>query len=267
MQYYQKLKTAIEQQNSLLCVGLDPVPERLPEEVLKEKNPTLSFLLQIIESTLSSVAAFKPNFAYFESLGPKGMETLAQVIEAIPQEIVVIGDAKRGDVGHSAQMYAKAVFETYQCDAVTVNPYQGFDAVAPFLDYQEKGTYILCLTSNPGANDFQIPENLYLRVAEKAMQWNTRQNCGLVVGATQAKSVEAIRHISGTMPFLIPGIGAQGGNLEKTVSSAENGTSFPFLINVSRDVLYVSSGADFGRKAGERAHEIKEQINAVRNDS
>ncbi len=264
MRFYSKLKQSIAQKNSLLCVGLDPVPERLPEAVLGEKNPTLAFLLRIIEATQMSVAAYKPNFAYFESLGPKGMETLSQVIDAIPSEIVTIGDAKRGDIGHSAKMYAKTVFETYGCDAVTANPYQGFDALEPFLAYQEKGTFILCLTSNPGADDFQRPENLYLRVAEKVKAWNTSQNCGLVVGATQSDSVQAIRRASGPMPFLIPGIGAQGGALEKTIASAEDGTLFPYLISTSRDVLYASSGKDFAQKAGEVAKQLKDQINTAR---
>ena len=264
MRFYTKLKQVIEQKKSLLCVGLDPVWEHLPEEVLGEENPTLTFLLRIIESTQTFVAAYKPNFAYFEVLGPKGMETLTQVIEAIPSEIVIIGDAKRGDIGHSAQMYAKTVFETYRCDAITANPYQGFDALEPFLDYEEKGTFILCLTSNPGADDFQIPENLYLRVAEKVKQWNTRQNCGLVVGATQSDSVQAVRQVSGPMPFLIPGIGAQGGDLEKTIALAEDGTSFPYLISASRNVLYASSGEDFAQKAGEEAQKLKDQINIAR---
>ena len=167
MRFYSKVKQSIEQRNSLLCVGLDPVWENIPAFLRYEKDPILSFCLQIIAATKKWVAAYKPNFAFFEALGPQGMEILLQVVEAIPSDIVVIGDAKRGDIGYSDQMYAKAVFEVYGCDAVTANPYQGHDSLAPFLDYEEKGTFILCLTSNPGAHDFQIPKQLYLRVAEK----------------------------------------------------------------------------------------------------
>lgn len=264
MRFYQKLEQAIVQNTSYLCIGLDPVEERLPQSIRGKKNPTLAFLLQIIEFTQTSVAAYKPNFAYFEALGPKGMETLSQVIAAIPPGIVIIGDAKRGDIGHSAQMYAKAVFETYRCDAVTVNPYQGYDALQPFFECEEKGTFVLCLTSNPGSRDFQIPGDLYLRVAEKVKVWNTRGNCGMVVGATQSEWLQTIRQTSGPMPYLIPGIGAQGGDLEKTIQFAEDDTAFPYLINTSRAVLYASSEENFAQSAGKVAQEWKEQINSFR---
>lgn len=264
MRFYHKLAQAIAHHESYLCVGLDPVLKRLPPSVQKEKKPTLAFLLKIIESTQAFVAAYKPNFAYFEALGPQGMEMLLQVREAIPPEIVVIGDAKRGDIGHSAKMYAKTVFETYGCDAVTVNPYQGHDGLLPFFEYEDKGTFVLCLTSNEGAKDFQIPENLYLRVAEKVKEWNVGGNCGLVVGATQSEQIGAIRHISGAMPYLIPGIGAQGGDLEKTIRQAEDGTAFSYVINASRSVLYASHEEDFAEAAGKVAQDLKEQINAVR---
>ncbi len=264
MRFYSKVKQSIEQRNSLLCVGLDPVWENIPAFLRYERDPILSFCLQIIAATKKWVAAYKPNFAFFEALGPQGMEILLQVVEAIPSDIVVIGDAKRGDIGYSDQMYAKAVFEVYGCDAVTANPYQGHDSLAPFLDYEEKGTFILCLTSNPGAHDFQIPKQLYLRVAENVKRWNTRKNCGLVVGATQADLFHAVRQTSGPMPFLIPGIGAQGGELKKTVSAAEDGTTYPYLINASRSILYVDSGEDFADSAEKAAEQLRNRINAAR---
>ena len=166
---------------------------------------------------------FKPNFAYFEALGASGMEVLQELIRKIPAEIPVLGDAKRGDVGHSAEMYAKAVFETFECDAVTVTPYQGEDAIRPFLAYRERGVFVLCLTSNPGAADFQLPE-MHLQVAKKVKEWNVAGNAGLVVGATRPENIAAVRKNSGKMPFLIPGVGAQGGDLEKTLIAAEDGS-------------------------------------------
>ena len=265
MRFYNKLAAAIAQHESYLCIGLDPVLERLPPSVQAEKTPILTFLLKIIESTHAAVAAYKPNFAYFEALGPHGMDLLLQVIEAIPPEIVVIGDAKRGDIGHSAKMYAKALFETYRCDAVTVNPYLGHDGLLPFFEYSDKGTFVLCLTSNAGASDFQIPESLCLRVAEKVKKWNVGGNCGMVVGATQSEWIGAIRQISGPMPYLIPGIGAQGGDLAKTVQQATDGTSFPYLISASRSVLYASGGANFAEEARRVAQDLRAQINSVQN--
>ena len=264
MQFYSKLKQSVEKKNSLLCVGLDPVWEKIPAFLRQEKNPVLSFCLQIIAATEKRVAAYKPNFAFFEALGPRGMEILLQVIEAIPPDIVVIGDAKRGDIGNSNQMYAKAVFEVYGCDAVTANPYQGHDALAPFLDYEEKGTFVLCLTSNPGAHDFQIPKQLYLRVAESVKRWNTRKNCGLVVGSTHVDFIRTVRQTSGPMPFLLPGIGAQGGELEEAVCAAEDGTTFPFLISASRSILYADSGEDFAFGSEKAAEQLRNRINTIR---
>jgi len=248
----------------LVCVGLDPVLEKIPPHLEKVENPTYHFLREIIEATKDYVAAYKPNFAYFEALGPEGLLTLQKVIQGIPKDIAIIGDAKRGDVGHSSAMYAKAIFETFQCDAVTVSPYQGFDALEPFFNYSDKGTIVLCLTSNPGAADFQLPEDLFLRVARKVGEWNVSKNCGLVVGATRPEQIGAIREESGPMPYLIPGVGAQGGDLEQTLRFVEDGTSFPCLINASRSILYASSGSDFAEAAHRSAQTLRDQINSFR---
>ncbi|MBF0287718.1 MAG: orotidine-5'-phosphate decarboxylase [SAR324 cluster bacterium] len=263
MQFYQKLNNAIESKNSRVCIGLDPVLERLPRHLQQAANPVLTFLEQVVEATQEWAAAYKPNFAYFEALGPEGLKTLEQIIEKIPADSVIIGDAKRGDVGHSAAMYAKAVFETFSCDAVTVSPYQGEDALQPFLEYEDKGTFVLCLTSNPGADDFQVPYDLYLRVAEKVKSWNVRKNCGLVVGATRPGLIQTVREVSGPMPFLIPGVGAQGGDLEETIKYASDGTAIPYVINASRSVLYASNGEDFAQNAGEAAKQLCQSINAA----
>ena len=264
MNFYQKLEHVVQNKNSLLCVGLDPVMERIPQHLLDSPNPLLRFLQEIIKATSSSAAAFKPNFAYFEVLGPAGLEILQQIIQEIPKDTLIIGDAKRGDVGHSSQMYARAVFETFRCDAVTVTPYQGYDALQPFLEYEDRGTFVLCATSNPGAADFQLRQDLYLNVAEKVKEWN-RQNCGLVVGATRPELVKLVREKSGPMPFLIPGVGAQGGDLKQTMEQVADGTSYPCLINASRSILYCSSEEDFAEKAGQVAKDLRQQINYSRN--
>ncbi|MGK5093272.1 orotidine-5'-phosphate decarboxylase [Deltaproteobacteria bacterium TL4] len=265
MSFYQKLEACVQKKKSMLCVGLDPVLDRIPIFLNQYSNPVLRFLKEIINATKPWAVAYKPNFAYFEALGHEGLKTLTEVIEMLPEDSVIIGDAKRSDVGHSAQMYAKAVFETFHCDAVTVSPYQGHDAIQPFLDYKDKGTFLLCLTSNPGADDFQLPHDLYLRVAEKTRDWNTNKNCGLVVGATHPGRVKKIREVSGPMPFLIPGIGAQGGSLEQTLKFADDGSGFPCLINVSRSVLYASKGQDYAEAAAKEAQKYYHEINTLLN--
>ena len=185
------------------------------------------------------------------------------MIKEITPEVSVIGDAKRGDVGHSAQMYAKAVFESFGCDAVTVSPYLGQDALRPFFEYRDRGVFVLCLTSNRGADDFQLPD-LHLHVAKKVQQWNVSGNAGLVVGATFPEKITAIREITGQMPFLIPGVGAQGGDLEKTLLYADDGSKLPCLINASRSVIYASSREDYAQQAGIAAKELRDRINSFR---
>ncbi|MCS5554697.1 MAG: orotidine-5'-phosphate decarboxylase, partial [SAR324 cluster bacterium] len=172
-------------------------------------------------------------------------------------------DAKRGDVGHSAQMYARAVFESFGCDAVTVSPYLGQDALRPFFEYRDHGVFVLCLTSNQGADDFQLPD-LHLHVAKKVQQWNVSGNAGLVVGATFPEKITAIREITGQMPFLIPGVGAQGGDLEKTLLYVDDGSKLPCLINASRSVIYASSKEDYAQQAGIAAKELRDRINSFR---
>ena len=167
MTFFEKLETQVCANQSFLCVGLDPVWEKIPPHLPRTPEGLLEFLLKIVDETKTYAAVFKPNFAYFEILGASGMEVLQELIRKIPEEIPVLGDAKRGDVGHSAEMYAKAVFETFECDAVTVTPYQGEDALRPFLAYRERGVFVLCLTSNPGAAAFQLPE-MHLQVAKKS---------------------------------------------------------------------------------------------------
>ena len=185
------------------------------------------------------------------------------MIKEITPEVFVIGDAKRGDVGHSAHMYAKALFESFSCDAVTVSPYLGQDALRPFFEYRDRGVFVLCLTSNRGADDFQLPD-LHLHVAKKIRQWNISGNVGLVVGATLPEKIKTIREITGQMPFLIPGVGAQGGYLEKTLLYADDQSKLPCLINASRSVIYASSREDYAQQAGIAAKKLSDRINSFR---
>ena len=188
---------------------------------------------------------------------------MKELIEEITPEVAIIGDAKRGDVDHSAQMYARAVFESFGCDAVTVSPYLGQDSLRPFFEYGDRGIFVLCLTSNRGADDFQLPD-LYLRVAKKVQQWNVSGNVGLVVGATFPKKIKAIREVTGQIPLLIPGVGAQEGNLEKTLLYADDGSKLPYLINASRSVIYASPREDFAKQAGIAAKQLRDRINSLR---
>ena len=263
MTFFKKLEKRVSARQTYLCVGLDPVWEKIPKHLPHSQEGLLEFLLQIVNETKDHVAVFKPNFAYFEALGPSGMEVLQELIQKIPPEIPVIGDAKRGDVGHSSRMYAKAVFETFACDAVTVTPFLGYDALEPFLDNRDRGVFVLCLTSNSGAKDFQLPD-LHLEVAKKVREWNIHGNAGLVVGATRPENIAAIREISGRMPYLIPGIGTQRGDLRNTLFYADDGSKIPYLISSSRNILYASSKEDFAQQAGTTARKLQDQINLCR---
>ncbi len=263
MTFFEKLEERVCSTQSYLCVGLDPIWEKIPQHLPRTQEGLLEFLLKIVEETKAYAAAFKPNFSYFEILGASGMEVLQELIRQIPREIPVLGDAKRGDVGHSSQMYAKAVFETFKCDAVTVSPYMGEDSLQPFFSYSERGIFVLCLTSNPSATDFQLPE-MYLQVARKVKELNVEGNAGLVVGATRPGNIAAVRKTCGQMPFLIPGVGAQGGDLEKTLIAAEDDSFIPYLFNASRSILYVDSSIDYAQQAGNAAKMFRDQINSCR---
>jgi len=240
MSFLKKLDSASKKNNSRLCVGLDPNLKKFPKNILDSPDPIFNFNKEIIDNTKDLVCAYKPNIAFYESYGIYGMEALMRTIEYILKtEIPVILDAKRGDVGHTAAAYAKAIFEIYKADATTVNPYLGHDSVEPFINYREKGIFVLCLTSNIGFRDFQTAgreEPLYVSVARHVKEWNHYGNCGLVVGATSSEELKEIRKIVGDMPILIPGVGAQGGDLE---GSAKYGGKRA-IINASRSVIYAA---------------------------
>ncbi|MSQ40240.1 MAG: orotidine-5'-phosphate decarboxylase [Dehalococcoidia bacterium] len=263
--FLEKLERACRTNQSLLCVGLDPVPERMPVPGIYEFNR------QIIDATHDLVCAYKPNLAFYEAQGLEGLRALEKTLAAIPSHIPVIGDAKRGDIGPTAVAYAKAMYEVWGFDAATVNPYLGRDAVEPFLAYRDRGVFLVCRTSNPGAREFQDlissppfggdPRPLYEWVALKAMTWNEAGNVGLVAGATYPDELTALRELCPDMPFLIPGLGAQGGDLERSVRNGADGRGLGAVLNVSRQVLYASADpGKFAAAARAVAQDIRGQM-------
>jgi orotidine-5'-phosphate decarboxylase len=275
MNFLEKLVAASRRQNSLLCVGLDPEPHRLPAALreISEAAAVVRFCRTIIEATLPYVCAYKPNLAFFEALGPGGMQAFQEVLEAIPTHVPVIADAKRGDIGNTARNYASALFDVYSCDAATVSPYLGYDSVAPFLAYREKGVLLLCRTSNPGARDFQDllvqAENgavrpLYEVVARRVQSWNEAGNCGLVVGATYPEELRTIRSLFPGMPILVPGVGSQGGDLEASTTAGVDEHGERAIIAVSRAILYASGGSDYAFAAEHEARSLRDRINEAR---
>jgi len=275
MNFLDKLLAVSRQQDSLLCVGLDPEQERLPSRLhnMPAARAVTYFCQAIIEATAPYVCAFKPNLAFFEVLGPEGMYVFQKVLQAVPEHIPIIVDAKRGDLGNTARNYAATVFDIYACDAVTVNPYLGYDSVAPFLAYEEKAVFFLCRTSNPSAHDFQdllVCEEkghvrpLYEEIAKHVQLWNRIGNCGLVVGATYPQELNTIRSMCPDMPILIPGVGAQGGNLEASVLAGVDVSGEKAIISVSRAILYAGDGDDYTVSAAIEARKLRNRINEAR---
>ena len=252
MKFVQKLAAACQRNNSILCIGLDPDPEKMPEGV-----DLLTFNQKIIDVTKDLVCAYKPNIAFYEAMGTAGLEALKQTCDHVPEHIPVIIDAKRGDIGNTAKAYAKALFEGYGADAVTVSPYLGRDSLEPFMAYEDRGLFVLCRTSNAGAADFQSAlvrtdggeQPLYEVVAARVNEWNTADNLGLVVGATYPAELKAIRRAYPTLPLLIPGVGTQGGKLSDVCSLGVDKRRERTVVNVSRQVLYSSSGKDWAEAA------------------
>ncbi len=264
--FIDALNQLIRNKKSLLCVGLDTDIQKIPSFLLSELDPLFSFNKAIIEATHDYAIAYKLNIAFYESLGLPGWELLERTLSMIPPNILVIADAKRADINNTSRKYAETYFKTYQFDAVTVSPYLGMDSVAPFLDFEDKGVFVLCLTSNSGATDFQLlkveGEPLYLKVAEKVLSWNFLYgNCGLVVGGTYTQELKEIRETAPDLPFLVPGVGAQGGNLELVVKNATDDHGYSTLINASRSITYASFDRNFDTVAREKAKQLRDQIN------
>ncbi|MBN1479546.1 orotidine-5'-phosphate decarboxylase [candidate division KSB1 bacterium] len=270
MNFRERVDEIIRRKNSLLCVGLDSDIGKMPEIIRSSENPLYTFNKTIIDATIDFAAAFKVNLAFYEVYGELGWRALKDTFNYLPDSVIRIADAKRGDIGNTARMYARALFDGLGADAVTVNPYMGFDAAEPFLQDEEKGTFFLCLTSNPGAKDFQHFSNgtkcLYERIAETVKKWNVRANCGLVVGATRPNELATIRNIAPDVPFLIPGIGAQGGDLVASVQSGTDSQGSLALFNSSRAIIYASQDDVFAA-ARDAARQTRQQLNQARQDN
>jgi len=264
--FADNLNNLILKKRSLLCIGLDTDIEKIPSILLSELDPLYKFNKAIIEATKDFAVAFKLNIAFYESLSIPGWELLERTLSSIPSDVLVIADAKRADIENTSQKYAETFLKSYPFDAITVSPYMGYDSVLPFLEYQNKGIFILCLTSNSGAQDFQFlkveKEYLYQNVARKVVEWNFKNgNCGLVVGGTHTDQLKTVREIAPNLPFLVPGIGRQGGNLELAVKYSTDSEGLSSLIAACRSVIYASSDKEFADSARQRAKHLREQIN------
>jgi len=264
MSFIEKLTSAVRKNKSLVCIGLDPDPKLMPDKV-----GVFEFNKAIIDATSDLVCAYKPNLAFYEAMGNEGLDALKRTVSYLPENIPSIADAKRGDIGNTARAYASAIFSHFNFDASTVSPYLGFDSLEPFIQYRDKGVFILCRTSNAGAVDFQSlrceVENgyqpLFEIVARKASEWNTHGNIGLVVGATYPEELRLIRQSHPDMPFLIPGIGAQGGDLASTIRYGVDAQGEKAIINSSRQIIYASREKDFAEAARHAALTLRDQIN------
>lgn len=261
----------IQKKQSFLCVGLDTDIQKIPSHLLDTSDPVFSFNKEIIEATARYAVAYKPNLAFYESLGAAGWESLEKTVIYVKSkypEIFVIADAKRGDIGNTSNLYARAFFEKLDFDAVTVAPYMGEDSVKPFMTYPDKWVILLALTSNKGAADFQYLKNentneeLFKSVLKTSQNWGTEEDMMYVVGATKAEKLKEIREIVPNHFLLVPGVGAQGGSLEEV---AENGLNSKcgLLVNSSRGIIYVSSGKDFADKAAEAAQQVQDDMKTI----
>jgi orotidine-5'-phosphate decarboxylase len=256
--------------DTLLCVGLDPEPAKFPAHLRDDPDAVFTFCRDIVDATADLACAFKPQIAHFAALGAEyALQRLVAHIHDVHPGVPVILDAKRGDIGSTAQHYVDEAFDRYACDAVTVNPYLGRDSVQPFLDRADKGVVILCRTSNPGAGDLQdlVVDNrpLYQVVAEMiAREWNTHGNCALVVGATWPQQLAVVRSLVGDLPFLVPGVGAQGGDVAALVAAGKTADGTGLVISSSRAILYAGSGPDFADAARTAAADLRDEINRHR---
>ena len=255
----------IKKKASFLCVGLDSDIQKIPSHLLNETDPIFAFNKEIIDNTRDFCVSYKLNLAFYEYLGLKGMESMIKTIDYIPNEHFVIADAKRGDIGNTSNMYAKAFFETMKADAITLSPYMGQDSISPFLEFDGKWAIVLALTSNKGAEDFQLSSiseetkdetKLYETVIRKVSSWGSTDNIMFVVGATKGTYFEKIRNIIPEHFLLVPGIGAQGGDLQELCRYGLN-KDIGLLVNSSRSIIYADSGKDFGSSAGKAAQKLQ----------
>lgn len=278
LSFVSDLRAAWQRSDSLLCVGLDPDPERFPEAIPRDGHAIFEFCRQIVDATAGFVCAFKPQIAHFASRRAEDqLEALIAHVHRRHPGIPVILDAKRGDIGSTAEHYAREAFERYSADAVTVNPYMGFDSIEPYLAWGDRGVFLLCRTSNTGGNDLQAlrvaegggadatgPECLYERVARLAAgRWNRNGQLGLVVGATYPAELARVRELAPSMPLLVPGIGAQGGDIDASVAAGAAADGTGLIVNSSRAILYAGAGKDFAQAAAAAARATRDALRAA----
>lgn len=268
----KQLVEEIRRKESYLCIGLDTDIKKIPEHLLKEEDPVFEFNRQIIDATHDLCISYKPNLAFYESLGPNGLISLEKTLRVIPENIFTIADAKRGDIGNTSDLYARSFFEYYGFDAVTVAPYMGKDSVTPFLSHKDKWVILLALTSNTGSEDFQLcnidlskqnnSEKLFERVIRSSSEWGSKENLMYVVGATHPQLFKQIRQIIPDHFLLVPGVGTQGGSLEE-VSAFGMNKDCGLLVNASRNIIYASSGKDFATVARKEALKLQQQMKKI----
>ena len=264
----QQLIQQIKEKQSFLCVGLDTDLKKIPQHLLEEEDPIFAFNKAIIDATAPYCVSYKPNLAFYEAFGVKGLMSFEKTIKYLKEHYpthFIIADAKRGDIGNTSAMYARTFFEEYDVDSLTVAPYMGEDSVTPFLGYDGKWVILLALTSNKGSHDFQLTEDkdgerLFEKVLKTSQQWGTDENMMYVVGATQGRMFEDIRKVVPNHFLLVPGVGAQGGSLEEVCKYGMIPGDVGLLVNSSRGIIYASNGEDFAEVAGEKAKELQEQM-------
>lgn len=268
----QEIIGQIKARNSFLCIGLDTDMTKIPKHLLRSEDPVFEFNKQIIDATYDLCVAYKPNIAFYESLGYKGWQSLEKTVKYIPKNIFKIADAKRGDIGNTSKCYAQTFFNPeitgLNFDAVTVAPYMGADSITPFLDYEGKWAIVLALTSNPGAMDFQFLQTnmgsrkLFEKVLIRSKKWGSDENMMYVIGATRAEMLKEVRELVPDHFLLIPGVGAQGGNLQKVAEYGMN-KDVGLLVNASRSIIYASNGEDFAKEAREAAMKIQQEMDEI----
>lgn len=261
---YTALTTLLQKKKSLLCVGLDTDPQKIPSVLRNHPDPIFEFNKQIIDATYPYAVAYKPNMAFYEAMGAKGWESLARTMEYMPKDVFRIADAKRGDIGNTAAHYARAFFEYFNFDAITLSPYMGYDSLAPFLEYPNKWVIVLARTSNASSHNFQNllaadGRPIYLHVVEQCMQWASHRQLMFVAGATQTEALGQIRSQAPDYFLLVPGIGSQGGDLEQVIQNGRNQQG-GMLINASRSILYASPHSNFAEAAARQAAALQQQM-------
>lgn len=268
MTFSSKLRAIQQHNNSLLCIGLDTDVAKIPASLRGRGLPQFEFNRRIIEATSDLVCCYKINSAFYEAEAEDGWRAMRETLQCIPPAVVTIADVKRGDIGNSSERYAHIFLSELNFDAVTVNPYMGKDSVAPFLQSPEHGAFILAITSNPGAKDFQRLKSgkkfIFEKVVAAAMMWNAKRNVGFVVGATKPRDLRSVRALAPSAPLLIPGVGAQGGSVEAAVRYGCDKNGFLAIINASRSILYASHGKNFAAAARIEALRLREEINSWR---